>query len=323
MSSQRFSDFLVGLLVIATVLVIMLAFFFTQGWSKHQFDLFMRAESAQDLNVDTKVFFQGLAIGEVQTVAPQVDSATGHLQFVVQLRIAEKYQDGTPLHLPLGTTAEILPGSLVGGVALIYLRLPERSVGWMTPGDTINSSRKSSGLDAIAEIADSLRVQLVLVLADTRTLISHLSSTVVTAHRELERTAPEVRSTMSQMSNVLALLGPTLARADSLMGSVNGAVGGLQDSISMTLSQTRSLLLHLDSLAITASAIAGENREVVRTTAQNLYVISAKLDHFLDQVSRRPLRMITGVSAMPGDSLRVRSRAEDSARALDSTGSRP
>lgn len=323
MSSQRFSDFLVGLLVIATILVIMLAFFFTQGWSKHQFDVFMRAESAQDLNVDTKVYFQGLAIGEVQAVAPQVDSATGHLQFVVQLRIAEKYQDGTPLHLPLGTTADILPGSLVGGGTSISLRLPARSVGWMTPGDTINSSRKTSGLDAIAETADSLQRQVALVLTDTRTLINHLSSTVVMAQRELERTAPEVRSTMTQMSGVLAQLGPTLTRADSLMGSVNGAVGGLQDSISMTLSQTHSLLRHLDSLAMTASAMAGENREVVRTTAENLYVISAKLESFLDQVSRRPLRMITGVTVLSTDSLRIRSRAEDSLRALDSTKARP
>lgn len=322
MSNQRFSDFLVGLLVIATVMVIVVAFFFTQGWNKHQFDLFMRSESAQDLNVDTKVQFQGLTIGEVQAVAPQVDSATGHLRFIVQLKLAEKYQDGTPLHLPLGTTAEILPGSLVGGGALISLRLPERSVGWMTPGDTINSSRKASGLDAIAETADSLRRQVALVLTDTRALIGNLSRTVVLAQSELEKTGPDVRATMNQMSGVLAQLRPTLARADTLMGTVNGTVGGLQDSISQTLSQARSLLQHLDSLAITASAMAGENREVVRTTAQNLYVISAKLDHFLDQVSRRPLRMITGVSAMSSDSLRARSRATDSMPA-DSTGNRP
>ena len=206
---------------------------------------------------------------------------------------------------------------------MISLHLPERNVGRTAPGDTINSIRKTSGLDAIAETADSLRRQVALVLADTRSLISNLSSTVLLAQRELERTSPEVRSTLNQMSGVLAQLSPTLARADTLMGSINGTIGGLQDSISRTLSQTRSLLLHLDSLAITASAIAGENREVVRTTAENLYVISAKLEHLLDQVSRRPLRMITGVTGISRDSLRARSRAADSIRALDSTGTSP
>ncbi|HEV8123820.1 MAG TPA: hypothetical protein VGP80_06255 [Gemmatimonadales bacterium] len=323
MSSQRFSDFLVGLLVIGTFLVIVLAFVFTQGWNKRQFDLFMRSESAQDLNVDTKVQLQYLTIGEVKAVAPQVDSATGRLQFVVHLRIDEKYQDGTPLHLPMGTSADLLPGSLVGGGVLISLRLPERSAGWLAPGDTITSIRKTSGLDAIAETADSLRREIALVLTDTRSLIGNLSRTITVAQRELEKTGPDVRATMSQMSGVLAQLRPTLARADTLMGSVNGTIGGLQDSISRTLSQTRSLLQHLDSLAITASAMAGENREVVRTTAENLYVISAKLESFLDQVSRRPLRMITGVSVISSDSLRTRSRAEDSLRALDSTRIRP
>lgn len=316
MSSQRISDALVGLLVLGTVTVLVLAFVFTKGWNKRQWDLFMRAESAQDLNVDTRVYLQYLPIGEVKAISPRADSVTGHLRFIVHLRIDEQYQDGTPLLLPLGTTAEIVPGSLVGGAA-ISLRLPERSVGRLTSGDTITSARRASGLDAIAQTADSLSRQIALVLTDTRVLINNLSETVVLAHRELERTAPEIRSTLQSMDAALAQLRPALARADTLMAGMNGRLGGIQDSISTTLAQTHSLLAHLDTLTVTASAIAGENREVVRTTAENLYVISAKLDHFLDQVSRRPLRMITGVRALPSDSLRA------SARKPDSTVARP
>ena len=78
------------------------------------------------------------------------------------------------------------------------------------------------------------------------------------------------------------------------MAAAHGQMGTISDSIAATLSQTRLMVGRLDSLAATASTIAGENRDVVRTTAQeNLFVISAKLEHFLDQVSRRPLRMIT------------------------------
>jgi ABC-type transporter Mla subunit MlaD len=247
------------------------------------------------------VYLQYLAVGEVKAVAPQVDSSSGRLRFIVHLRVDERYQDGTELHLPLGTEADIVPVNALGGAA-IGLRLPDHSVGRLSPGDTINSFRRASGLEAIAQTADSLRQQVALVLTDTRALISNLNSTVILAQGELRRTAPEIRTTMQDIQVALTQLTPTLARADTLMSQAQGQIGSIHDSIAATLSQTRLMVGHLDSLAATASAMAGENRDVVRTTAQNLYVLSAKLEHFLDQVSRRPLRMITGVTPLKLDS---------------------
>jgi ABC-type transporter Mla subunit MlaD len=302
MTSQRMTDALIGALVIGAVIILVAAFVLTKGWNKRQFDLYMRTESARDLNSDTQVLLQSLPIGEVKAIAPQVDSLTSRLRFIVHLRINERYQDGTELRLPLGTQADIVSSNMLGGVG-IELRMPERPIGRLAPGDTIGSTVKSSGLEAIAQIADSLRQQLALVLTDTRTLIDNLSRTVVLAQRELEQTAPEVRATMTEIQASLALLRPTLARADTLMATATGRMGGVSDSIAVTLSQTKSMIAHLDSLALTASSIAGENRAVVRTTAENLYVISAKLEHFLDQVSRRPLRMLYGVRPLP-DSVR-------------------
>jgi len=295
------SDLMVGTLVVGVAVVVVIAFVLTKGWNKRQFDLFMRSETAQDLNVDTKVYLQYLPVGEVKAVAPKVDSTTGRLTFVVHLRIDEEYQDGTRLRLPLGTEADIVPVNALGGAA-IAMRLPERGVGRLAPGDTINSVRRASGIEAIAQTADSLRRQLELVLVDTRTLVKNLNATVQVAQGELKRTAPAVRSTLTELQAALVQLRPTLARADTLMATATGHMGSLHDSISVTLSQTRRMVAHLDSLAATASTIAGENREVVRTTAQNLYVISAKLENFLDQVSRRPLRMITGVRPLNVDS---------------------
>jgi ABC-type transporter Mla subunit MlaD len=309
MSGQRLSDFMVGALVVGASVVLLIAFGLTKGWNKQQFDLFMRSESARDLTSDTRVFLQSLPIGEVRAVAPMVDSQSGRLRFIVHLRIDERYQDGTELRLPLGTSADIVPASTFGG-ANIELIMPERTVGRLSPGDTIRSVRKTSGLEAITQIADSLRQQIALVLTDTRSLIGNLSSTAVLAQDELKRTAPEIRATLTELQASLAQLRPTLVRADTLMATATGRMDGLSDSIGVTLSQTRSMIAHLDSLAVTAAGIAGENRDVVRTTAQNLYTVSAKLEHFLDQVSRRPLRMITGVSPLP-DTLRGQSTSNE------------
>jgi ABC-type transporter Mla subunit MlaD len=303
MSGQRMSDLAVGALVIGAVVVLVAAFVVTKGWNKQQFDLYMRSGSARDLTSDTRVLLQSLPVGEVKAVAPKVDSLTNQLHFIVHLRIDERYQDGTELRLPLGTRAEIIQSNVLGGVG-IELRMPDRAVGRLQTGDTINSVRPASGLDAITQIADSLRQQIALVLTDTRSLIENLSNTVVLAHGELRRTAPEVRATLDEVQASLAMLRPTLARADTLMAAATGTMGGVSDSIAATLAQTRSMIAHLDSLALTATAIAGENRQVVRTTAENLYVISAKLEHFLDQVSRRPLRMIYGVRPLPDTVLR-------------------
>jgi ABC-type transporter Mla subunit MlaD len=302
MSSQRLSDIAIGALVIGAALVLVTAFVLTKGWNKKQFDLYMRTESARDLTSDTPVLLQSLPIGEVKAIAPQVDSQTSRLRFIVHLRIDERFQDGTELRLPLGTRGELVTSNVLGGVS-IELRMPERPVGRLAAGDTIGSTVRSSGLDAIAQIADSLRQQITLVLADTRSLIDNLSATVILAQRELRQTAPEVRQTMTDLQASLVQLRPTLARADTLMATATSTMGGVSDSIAATLAQTRSMVAHLDSLALAATAIAGENRAVVRTTAENLFVISAKLEHFLDQVSRRPLRMIYGVRPL-ADSVR-------------------
>lgn len=304
MSSQRLTDLMVGALVVGAALVLIVAFVLTKGWNKRQFDLYMRTASARDMTSDTRVMLQALPVGEVKAIAPLVDTLTSKLEFIVHLRIDERYQDGTELRLPANTTAQIVPANALGG-ADIELVIPEKPLGRLSAADTIPSSRRASGLEAIAQTADSLRQQIALVLTDTRTLIDNLSSTVVLARSELTRTAPEVRATLAEVQASLAQLRPTLARADTLMASAHGTMTGISDSIAATLSQTRSMVAHLDSLAVTASSMAGENREVVRTTAENLYVISAKLEHFLDQVSRRPLRMITGVRPMP-DTVRVR-----------------
>lgn len=302
MKLERPSDLYVGLLVLAAVAVLVVAFIFTQGWNRPQWDLYMWSTSAQDLNGDTRVELQGLRIGGVKGVVPRTDSATGALRFLVHLRLDEYYQDGTRLALPLGTQAEIVTASALGG-ATIALRFPEHPVGAMETGDTINSSRRASPLDAIAETADSLKRQFADALEDTRHLVRNLDATVVLAQRELRQTAPAVRGTVTELQTTLTRLEPALERADSLLADAHAGFGPLRDSVTTTLGQARQLVTHLDSLATMASLMASENRETVRSTTHNLYVLSAKLDHFMDQVSRRPLRMITGVSTWRPDSL--------------------
>ena len=91
--------------------------------------------------------------------------------------------------------------------------------------------------------------------------------------------------------------------ADSLVLAFEPRVGLLQDSLLATLSEARSLLRHSDSLTQSVAAIAEDIRPDIKATAEGIAVVTAKLEHFVDQVSRRPYRMFSGVRQPPRDSL--------------------
>ena len=114
--SRRTTDALLGLFLVSTVAVIVVALIFTQGWNERRIVLHMLTNSAQDLNVDTKVLMQGLEVGRVARIVPRVDPGMGPLSFVATLRIRERYRDGAELRLPVGTAGEIRAKGALGGV---------------------------------------------------------------------------------------------------------------------------------------------------------------------------------------------------------------
>ncbi len=302
--TRRTADALVGLLVLSVIAVLLAAVAVTRGWTERRVTLYMLSPSVQDLKQDTPVYLQGLAIGEVAAISPVVDSGRmGPPQFLVALRLRERYANGVPIRLPLGTRAQISSTGLIGSASIALVVPPNDIAAALEPGDTIRGTLTLSWTDILKEVADTLRQQVSDILKDTRRLLATLDRTASLAHTELGATAPELRQTLAEVQQTLAALRPTVHRADTLLGTADRRLGVLQDSISATLASARVLMGHLDSLTLTAAAIAGDNREAIRRTADHLYVVSAKLEHFVDQVSRRPLRMITGVRPLARDSI--------------------
>ena len=81
------------------------------------------------------------------------------------------------------------------------------------------------------------------------------------------------------------------------------------------MAQTRTLLASVDSLSRLLIAMGGENRPEVSATIVNFRNISTQLGYVLEQLSRRPMRFLSGVK-IP-DSLSVEGRraaAAESAR---------
>ena len=314
--SQRGSDALVGALVLAAGLVLATAFVITRGWNERRITVYMLSPSVLDLKQNTRVLLQGLQIGEVAGIAPKVDSVIGPPQFVVTLRLRERYSNGTPIVLPRATRAELIQSAiLAGGVEVSLIIPPNARFGTLEPGDTIRARVEQTAVQSLKEVADSLKTQVSDILRDTRKLLATLDRTANTMGTEMQRTAPEVRQTLADARGVLNQLRPVLATADSFMGETRGRVGTLHDSLTATLVEARQLMDNLDTLAHAATLVAVENRERIRQTAENIRVVSIKMEYLMDQLSRRPLKVIGGVKPLDHDSIVAHSDSIEAAAA--------
>ncbi|HKI96340.1 MAG TPA: hypothetical protein VJ992_13710 [Gemmatimonadales bacterium] len=298
MSTQR-TDFLVGLFILVTVGVIAGALVVTSGIGEARHEFYMRAASAEDLTTDTRVELLGLAVGRVSQVNPVVDSATGAVSFVARLTIQDKFPNGTKLSLPAGTRGVIRQASPIAP-SVIVLDFPDRPVpgAYLAAGDTMSSNRPESAIASLGKIAAALGGEADSALRDTRALARRTMAAIAQAQGLLSHNGP-------QLHEALARLTETLDRTEAVLAAVEPRIVPLDDSLTATLADTRALLRHMDTLVTTASAITTANRDVIRETAERLRRSSEVLEHFADQVSRRPTRLLTGVTPPPDTNRKV------------------
>jgi len=281
-------DFYVGLLIVVAIALVVGALIATSGWGERRYDVYLRVANAEGISPDTKALVQGLEVGRVRSISPTVDSVSGTISFVARLSVAEKFADGSSLRLPRGTRAEV-DASTPLAPAHINLLLPD-TVGarrlFVEPGDTIRMSRRGSAMEKMAEVADELSQRVQEMVRQATQTLARVQSTI----RDV---APNIEST-------LASVATAMGRVDSLVERMHRA--GLSDSIAAVVAGTNRLLVRLDSLAGEARALTTENRADLRATVVNLTEASRQLNHFVDQMSRRPYRALTGIKPLPRDS---------------------
>jgi ABC-type transporter Mla subunit MlaD len=276
----------VGIVVGAAVL--------TSDMLEGRYDVHMRAAGAEGLNQDTRVELQCLYIGRVTAVSPHLDTTTNTLTFFATLSIRERFPDGTRLRLPVGTRAVIQPPPTVVGAAVIDLTMPPASPAttFLEPGDTVESERRAGVMDVLTEIASGMHEDVLAALAETRQL-------VVQTTRAVDQTNLLLASARPQVEEVLSRLNGSLERTDRIMAQVEPWVGPVADSIMATLVHTRNVLVGLDSLTSTAHDMASGSRAAINETIESLSRSAEILEHFSEQISRRPMRMLWGVTPPP------------------------
>jgi ABC-type transporter Mla subunit MlaD len=298
------TDLYVGMFLVAMVALVALALIVTSGWGVSRYDVFVRTDNAQDITVDTKVYIQGLEVGRVAGIAPRPVGAAGRLEFIIRMALVDRFPDGTPLRLPRATSAVVTP-ALLGG-AQFQLTVESDTGGTLAPGDTIDMLRGTSPLEAFGNLARDLKgtIESALVSATgtmnmVRVLADSLRLATGTARHVLLATEPGAE-------RILNGVGANLDRLQVMLDSMNTRTGVTFQQLDATLSQSRKLMVSLDSATRLLTAVSAENRPEINRIIVNLRDLSAQLGYVLEQLSRRPLRFISGVK-IP-DSLTIEGR---------------
>jgi len=301
-------DFYVGVLIVATIALVLGALIATSGWGERRYELYVRVISADGISRGTPVVIEGLDVGQVTSVSPRVDSATRRISFVAKVSVKERFENGSSLQLPLGTRVELVQTSQISPAVAIRLVLPDTIRGrriYLHAGDTLDSRRKGGALEAVAEVADELSQRV-------QEMVRTATQTLVRVQSTLREVTPDVERTLTGVAS-------TMGRLDSMVNRFSQR--GLADSVSTAVANTNRLLLRLDSLAHEAHSLATENRSDLRLTVANLTEASRQLNNFVDQMSRRPFRALTGVKPLPPrDTIRA---AADSLAARGAVGAKP
>jgi ABC-type transporter Mla subunit MlaD len=172
--------------------------------------------------------------------------------------------------------------------------MPDASPGatFLQAGDTLDAERQESVMDALGQIAAEVRAELATMLQNTRDLLVQTTQTIETTNEMLTEARPQV-------GRVLARVDTSLQRTERILALVEPRVGVVTDSVVATLASSHELLVELDSLATLGQTIALENREELSDAIEKLSRAAVILQHFADQISRRPLRFLTGVTPPP------------------------
>ena len=292
---KRYTDLMVGLFILVSVGVVVGTIVLTSGWGEGRYDVFLRSTTAEDLNQDTRVLIQGLEIGIVTQVNPVVDSATRELNFVAKLTIRDRFPDGSVLRLPVGTHGTIArPTPIEPPVILLTMPAQVQGGANIEPGDTLLSDRQASVLDALGAFASTMGEEIPAALDETRRVMGLTAEALAQAQELIASTQPKTEEALERLSR-------SLERTEQILEEEQLRLGPLHDTLGLLLSDTRGVLARYDSLAVTALAMSSENRDDVRETVAKLARSADILQNFAERVSRRPLRLLTGVQPPPPD----------------------
>ena len=284
------TDLRVGLLVVGALILGIVSFVWVgRQWRRNVAPLYTDVADVQGIGAESPVFLNGFNVGRVTEVVPHVENA--QLLFRVRMDIVWRLDDDSPMPLRAGLRARVAPPTLDIGRGSIVLETNGHSGAALTPGDVVPSVQVGGTTNRMQLVVDSVGRDLRLVIASVERLVQSLDTTVTSARQTMKSANAMLASVNQEVPAIVQGVRANLASADSLMRNLNAVT----PATVATLDSVRALLGDSRAAISRATQFLDANEPQLSSTIANLDQASAVLNNLLKEVSRRPIKAITGV----------------------------
>ena len=281
--------------LLALVIVIGAIVWVSPARSARPMELYTEMPKLGGVALGTPVLLNGFQVGQVDKVDPHM-AHDGLLHFRIRMAISWQVAsaDSTPYREGMRVRVAVPALDVFGGSALNLE--PSLTPGApLKPGTVLPSDTDIPLITRTDTRIDSLTHQLTLALADVRTLVASIDKTA-NAATETARGANALTVSIDKHLGVLAGNAQTsIARADSLvqdLRTLQPVAKGATDSLNALVSDSRKALGQV-------STLIGTEAPKLSNAIDNLDATTAVLTNFLQNISERPTRLLTGVKAPP------------------------
>jgi ABC-type transporter Mla subunit MlaD len=289
------TDLRVGFLVFGGLLLGAASFvWISKRWGRDVAPLYTDVADVQGIGAESPIFLNGFNVGRVTEVRPRVGE-NGQLLFRVRMDVVWRLEDKAPMPLYEGLRARVVPPALDIGRGTIVLEPAITRSKFLVAGAVIPSVQQGGTTNRMQLVVDSVGRDLRIAIGQIETLVKSLAVTVSTATTTM-KTANGVLATVSQdVPAIMSSVKANLASADSLMKSLHAVT----PATVATLDSVRALLGDSRIAIAKATSFLDSNEPQLSSTIANLDQASAVLNNLLKEVSRRPLKALTGVKPPP------------------------
>ncbi len=285
------TDLRVGLMVFGALLLGIASFVWIgQRWGREVAPLYTDVSDVQGIGAESPVFMNGFNVGRVSDVSPRVGQS-GQLLFRIRMDVAWRLKDKAPMPLREGLRARVVPPALDIGRGTIVLEPAVEPGPSLKPGDVIPSMQAGGTTNRMQLVVDSVGRDFRLVLASVEQLVKSLEVTVASATSTMKSANGMLAVVNQDIPVIMSSVRANLASADSLMRSLHSVT----PATVATLDSVRALLGDSRIAIARATSFLDANEPQLSSTIANLDQASAVLNNLLKEVSRRPIKALTGV----------------------------
>lgn len=286
------ADLRVGLLLVAATAVGIGSFvWLTPAVSDDSIPYYADFTSVDGLGAQSEVQLAGFQVGRVAEIVPSGDSLGGRVSFRVRMQVRSRLAGDRPFRIPKGTIARIVSGTFIGG-AVLALEPPAKPAVLLPPGSILKGEVAVGLNDQLKQIAGELSEDIKKTLRTTGKLVDSLQLVAHDARLAAAGVTELTQQGKQQLPVFLANVNRDLDNVDSLVRELRTLSPTLKlsaDSVNRLVSDTRKTVNTVNGM------LKDREPEIARIAA-NLDSTAVMLRWFVEQVARRPMRALTGVT---------------------------